>query len=275
MLNDPRAAALACLCQYSFDMGVRPVNPPADPRLIADGYTLRGHILGIDELLGVDTAACYGYLAEHADGHFALVTRGTFDIGEWYEDALGKYTGHPLGGRVHSGFWGVYTRFSYLELATGRREQLIESVGRSIGSAPIVVVGHSLGGATAAYAALDLAADLSGQQVSGAFFESPKPGDAEFAALFERFCPNYTSWAAEDDEVPDLPDLGGLYVNLLKTRRFKNEERQALIAPGVANAHHVAGVAASLYWKLKDWQTWGGARDADLVKIILGPAPGI
>lgn len=95
--------------------------------------------------------------------------------------------------RVHSGFLGVYKRV----------RSKVHGLAKAVPAGrPVVVCGHSLGGALATLAALDLCSTSQLSQVSFVSFGQPQVGDGAFAALFDSRVPSAVRVVNPFDPVP-------------------------------------------------------------------------
>jgi len=117
--------------------------------------------------------------------------------------ALHALHGMPLGVRVHKGFFSAYKRIMFAVVsavselfATGEFDTLL-------------VTGHSLGGAVAMLAALDIvrscASVLDRSQVAVYTFGSPKVGNARFRDWYNRNVPNSFRVVNAGDRVAQMP----------------------------------------------------------------------
>ncbi|MBX7056973.1 MAG: hypothetical protein K1X75_02830 [Leptospirales bacterium] len=138
-----------------------------------------------------------GFLAARGKQRL-LIFRGTIHDSEWLRDLQLAQVPCPFmprpglsGGSVHRGFARIY---SSLRPAPAELRALI-------GGGPLTVAGHSLGGALATLAALELHAIRPRVYVVG----SPRVGDGRFAGLFDRLVPQ--SWRIENvwDPIVDTP----------------------------------------------------------------------
>lgn len=263
MALDRKAAQDALLVTYAMDMTQGgALAPPLDPRIV--GWTLRGHILGIDQVLGISTPACYGFLAESIGepGRFVAVIRGTADVSEWIEDAAFALINHPGLGQVERGFFTLYERMTFAPLSEASKPLPIGIAG-AIGSGSVHVVGHSLGAALATYLNFDLA-QAFGDRVSGCFLASPRPGDADFAARFHATVQDYQVWNYAPDAVPRVP-AGFGFCQLPNATVIPESP---IIKNSLWCHHHSACYAALLDYSVATWATLG-PQDADNVACIL------
>jgi hypothetical protein len=147
---------------------------------------------------------------------------------EWWDDFhwdLVPFTKIPDGGKVARGFYDIYTTFGTMtpgqqhstpapatfatDIARAATENLPAEVDP--GGLPIVVTGHSLGGALATLLVADLTANTPLKPQAWTF-ASPRVGDAAFAARYGAM--STVSWRIYNqvDVVPYFPvDTAGSY----------------------------------------------------------------
>jgi hypothetical protein len=244
----------------AFDMHAQSpgtLTPPADPRLAAAGWTLRGYVTGVDAIFRQDAAlelggsrVCYGLLLEAiaAPGAFVVAIRGTADMLEWLEDAEFSTTPHPAGGEAETGFFDLYGTLAYLPV-DGAEEPLLAGIARAVDAGMVTVVGHSLGAALATYLTLELAGLV---HVGGRFFASPRPGNGAFADVFDKTVADYVAYAWALDAVPHAP-LGLGYSPLHNLVEIRPSDSQARIAFGLGAGHHLLCYLAELDYAFQDW----------------------
>ena len=125
-----------------------------------------------------------------------LVLRGSIETVDFVRDAEAVPVWHESLGFVHAGF-------------IAGMDQLFERARTYFGPEPVILTGHSLGGARARLlAALFLSAGLPVTQVT--VFGSPKPGFANCARILQKSGIIHTSFRNRNDIVPELP-LGSLW----------------------------------------------------------------
>jgi triacylglycerol lipase len=168
----------------------------------------------------------YGVVGDGAFGK-VIAIRGTETLNEWLDDFKAVLVPNPYGvGKVHIGFLDVYNRI---------RPSLL-TVLRPLITAPVVIVGHSLGGALA----LLLAADLA--PFSTVYtFASPRVGDTVFAAEFDSRSPNCVRIVNEGDVVPHVP-LPPLFANVETPQTVRGGFRVG----DISYAHHLDQYLAGL-----------------------------
>jgi hypothetical protein len=162
-----------------------------------------GDEIAIESTLGIDAALTHEmlvigdhvvYLCETKELSY-VVFRGTATLGGWISDADAKlvpFQGSPEMGKVHAGFAGVLKLMSCWLLA------------RVPVAMPVVLTGHSLGGALATLAAVYLQGH--GCEIHEVYtFGQPRVGDADFASAFAGTEIPLIRMVHDDDPVPHLP----------------------------------------------------------------------
>lgn len=136
----------------------------------------------------------YGYLASLPSGYTVIAFRGTemMSVQDWRTN-LNRELVDTIGGRVHAGFADAFASI---------RRPLLASIPEGV---PLLVTGHSLGGALATLAAMYL--DLSGHSVAAVeTFGSPRIADAEWCAGYDTILGDVTKRHVRCcDVVPKLP----------------------------------------------------------------------
>jgi Lipase (class 3) len=157
-------------------------------------------------------------VGELADG-LVIVFRGTLPLdlhsvptvrdwlGDFDADPI-KATGFP--GLVHEGFFGALSVLSASITAEVARQMAGKPAGR-----PVLITGHSKGGAVAALAAWSL--HSSGTAVKVVTFASAKPGDAGFHDAYEAAGIDHTRYEYDNDIVPHLPLSTGGFIDVLSS----------------------------------------------------------
>jgi triacylglycerol lipase len=208
----------AAEAQYSSDPGQ--VSPATITNMPA-GYTLVRTIQMTDFAGPEQSRVFYGYVAVGGDPATAVVAlRGTGSTMEWWDDFhwdLVPFTQIPNGGKVADGFYGIYQSIGTMapgqegapapsavaaEVAQAATSGLAS--GLDPGSLPMVVTGHSLGGALATLLVADLSATTALKPQAWTF-ASPNVGDAAFAARYGAL--STVSWRIYNqvDAVPYFP----------------------------------------------------------------------
>jgi triacylglycerol lipase len=228
---DPTTAVLygpfvqAAEAQYTSDPSQ--VNPASITNMPA-GYTLVRTIQMTDFFGPEHSRVFYGYVAVGGEPITAVVAlRGTATDTEWWDDFhwdLVPFTRIPDGGNVAQGFDLIYGSIGTMapgqqtasapgavaaEVARAATSGL--AAGLDPASLPLVVTGHSLGGALATLLVADLTATTALKPQAWTF-ASPKVGDASFAARYGAL--TTVSWRIYNqvDVVPYFPvDISDSY----------------------------------------------------------------
>jgi predicted lipase len=185
------------------------------------GYTLVRTIQMTDFFGPEQSRVFYGYVAVGGDPATAVVAlRGTESTMEWWDDFhwdMVPFTQIPNGGNVAQGFYNIYTSIGTMapgqagtsapgavaaEVAHAATSGL--AAGLDPASLPLVVTGHSLGGALATLLVTELNATTALKPQAWTF-ASPRVGDATFAARYGGL--STVSWRIYNqvDVVPYFP----------------------------------------------------------------------
>ncbi len=151
-----------------------------------------------------------GYaLRSKVDGHGIIVIRGTVTLDEWLNNINYRlFPLHPLNteyGQVHKGFRDVYKGIR------GVFRQLVDEFDED---RDIYFVGHSLGGAVAQIAALDIVLinPERANQIQVYAYASPRTGDSDFAKLYNEKVRTSYRIVNVCDSIPYMPfeELGAV-----------------------------------------------------------------
>lgn len=157
----------------------------------------------------IDVKNCLeAYVGFASDMNAVVVAfRGTQEnsIQNWIEDLFWKQLDFDYPGmteaKVHSGFYSAYHN-------TTLRDGVINGIQKTreaYGNIPIMVTGHSMGGAMASFCALDLIVNYGLKDVTLLTFGQPRIGNAVFASHFKKYLPNAIRVTNAHDIVPHLP----------------------------------------------------------------------
>lgn len=157
----------------------------------------------------IDVKNCLeAYVGFASDMNAVVVAfRGTQEnsIQNWIEDLFWKQLDFDYPGmteaKVHSGFYSAYHN-------TTLRDGVINGIQKAreaYGNIPIMVTGHSMGGAMASFCALDLIVNYGLKDVTLLTFGQPRIGNAVFASHFKKYLPNAIRVTNAHDIVPHLP----------------------------------------------------------------------
>jgi triacylglycerol lipase len=204
--------------QYTSDPSQ--LNPATITGMPA-GYTLVRTIQMSDFFGPQESRAFYGLVAVGGDPMTAVVAiRGTETTMEWWDDFhwdLVPFTQVANGGNVAQGFLDIYNTFGTMTPGQAQGSAASGTFAADVAQAaadglaadlnpalPIVVCGHSLGGALATLLVADLTANTPLKPQAWTF-ASPRTGDAIFAARYGGL--STVSWRIYNqvDVVPYFP----------------------------------------------------------------------
>ncbi|KAI8915081.1 Alpha/Beta hydrolase protein [Entophlyctis helioformis] len=174
--------------------------------------TCGGHTAGTTNITLHGTFAnnAFGLSAVHPPSRtLVLAFRGSRNLRNWIQSlSIAKadtaFFGAPEAVRVHSGF---------LEAWTTMRDDAVESISRLRAAYPgyrLLVTGHSLGGAVATLAAMDIVSSkiLNAKQVSVFTLNQPRVGNTAFAAWMSSHAfASVLRVVNQNDWTPHLPPL--------------------------------------------------------------------
>ena len=204
--------------QYTSDPSQ--LNPATVAGMPA-GYTLVRTIQMSDFFGSEESRAFYGFVAVGGDPKTAVVAiRGTETTTEWWDDFhwdLVPFTQVTDGGNVAQGFLDIYNTFGTMSPGQAQVSEASGTFAAQVARAaanglaadldpalPVVVCGHSLGGALATLLVADLTANTPLKPQAWTF-ASPRAGDAAFAARYGAL--STVSWRIYNqvDVVPYFP----------------------------------------------------------------------
>ncbi|WCJ23542.1 alpha/beta-Hydrolases superfamily protein [Euphorbia peplus] len=119
---------------------------------------------------------------------------------------------------VHHGFYSAYHN-------TTMRPVIVSAVKRAkdyYGELGIMVTGHSMGGAMAAFCGLDLTVNLGAKNVQVITFGQPRIGNSVFASYYIRLVPHTFRITHDHDIVPHLPP----YYTYFPTKTYHHFPRE-------------------------------------------------
>ncbi|XP_040988029.1 probable feruloyl esterase A isoform X1 [Juglans microcarpa x Juglans regia] len=169
-----------------------------------------GLIKGFEVIeLVVDIQHCLqGFVGVAKDLNAIVIAfRGTQEhsIMNWIEDLYWKQLDLNYPGMddamVHHGFYYAYHN-------TTIRPAVLNAVKRVkelYGEIPIMVTGHSMGGAMASFCGIDLKVNHEAQDVQVMTFGQPRIGNAVFASYYNKLVPKTIRVTNDHDIVPHLP----------------------------------------------------------------------
>ncbi|WZY75124.1 hypothetical protein YC2023_021508 [Brassica napus] len=138
-----------------------------------------------------------------------IAFRGTQEhsIQNWISDLFWKqldlnYPDMP-DAMVHHGFYTAYHNTTVRPAVLGAVKRAKKFYGENIST--IMVTGHSMGGAMAAFCGLDLVVNEGEENVQVMTFGQPRIGNADFASYYSLLVPNTFRITHDHDIVPHLP----------------------------------------------------------------------
>ncbi|XP_073123627.1 lipase-like [Henckelia pumila] len=157
----------------------------------------------------VDVKSCLqGFVGVATDLNATVIAfRGTQErsLQNWVEDLYWKQLDIDYPGvddaMVHHGFYSAYYN-------TSLRSGVLNAVKKAkqfYGDTKIMVTGHSMGGAMAAFCGLDLQLSFGEQDIQVMTFGQPRIGNAAFAEYYSKVVPNTFRITNGHDIVPHLP----------------------------------------------------------------------
>lgn len=149
---------------------------------------------------------CYFAYDTHYKQH-VLSFEGSQDIRDWLIDLefikLVPYKEHPTA-KVHFGFWKAYNSI---------RENVLSTIKYNNVS-KLFVTGHSLGGALATVASLDIAESLPYINIFMINLGAPRVGNKYYVDLFSIYINNYFRITHAKDPVVHLPPMAFSYYHI-------------------------------------------------------------
>ncbi|MFC5649348.1 lipase family protein [Paenibacillus solisilvae] len=184
----------------------------------------------------------FGFVIE-SDRAAILAFRGTSSATDWVTDMIAEQIAFkPVanGGSTHKGFTDIYM---------SARSQLFSLLDKLPASKPLFITGHSLGGALATLAAMDIASNRQHDQVVLYTFGSPRVGDPKFVRTFNQRVPISIRVQNEYDIVPHLPPLMYKSPRTDKTYYYlhvKEESKRSFRNGSVGGNHVISSYFADL-----------------------------
>lgn len=159
---------------------------------------------------GTDTQGIFG---DAFNNSFVIGFRGSEETGaaDWITDLKFVLAEYPFAPGKDP---AIKVHYGFIEAYTSVRDAVLNAA-KSTKHAGIITTGHSLGGALATLAAMDIKLNVPGKQVSCYTFGSPKVGNPAFAAAYNKLVPDTFRFVNDADVVPTIPPLGYEHVGEL------------------------------------------------------------
>jgi len=190
----PSALFLAAICGQTH---VQFTNKETGLFVVPDEYSLIGAITTSD--MGIDNDR-YGFIIA-SNRYSILAFRGTSTSVDWVHDFKAQqmeFTPTKNVGNTHKGFTDIYLAL---------REQIFELLTLLKRDRPLFITGHSLGGALATLAAIDIATNSDYTTPIVYTFGAPRVGDPTFVKAYNSTVPIHWRIQNKFDIVPHLPTL--------------------------------------------------------------------
>jgi triacylglycerol lipase len=149
----------------------------------------------------VDPASFGFVIREDATGSILVCLRGTQTPREW----LANFTAVPSPFNLVPGFGRVHLGFERMEMSV--RNSIVSALNAVPTDTRITVLGHSLGGAMAVLAAVDLKRNVGRSHVDVCTMGGPRVGKADFRRNFDREIADCFRVTNVFDIVPHVPSL--------------------------------------------------------------------
>jgi len=192
--NYETALFLAAICSQTY---VQFANKETGAFIKPDHYELVGAIVTSE--LGIENDH-YGFVLT-SPNNTILAFRGSSTSIDWVYDFIAQQTEYlpaKNAGQTHKGFSDIYYTL---------RQQVIELLSQCDSDKPLYITGHSLGGALATLAALDIAVNTPFRKIIVYTFGAPRVGDPAFVRAYNYTVPIHWRFQNKYDIVPHLPTL--------------------------------------------------------------------
>ncbi|WP_244935627.1 lipase family protein [Paenibacillus glycanilyticus] len=189
-----------------------------------------------------DTEERFGFVLQ-SDRSSVLAFRGSGSAVDWVSDFIAQQTTYrPVknAGQTHKGFTDIYTT---------TRSQVLDLIEQLPVEKPLFITGHSLGGALATLAALDIAVNTPFTAPIVYTFGAPRVGDTRFVKLYNNTVETHWRLQNEYDIVPHLPPLVYQSPDTKKTYFYmhvKGEVKRAFRMGSVSGNHILSSYFADL-----------------------------
>ena len=174
---------------------------------------------------GTDTQ---GLMGVAYDNTFVIGFRGSEETGtaDWVTDLKFIQQAYPF---APKGTSGIEVHYGFIEAYTSVRDAVLQAA-KDTPHKEVVLVGHSLGGALATLAGLDIAENVPGKDVSVYTFGSPKVGNAAFVDAYSPRVPNTYRIVNDADLIPHIPVGDYYHVGKLLHLNPPEQEPEGILA---------------------------------------------
>lgn len=186
----------------------------------------------------------FGYFGR-LDNMYVLAFEGSQDWKDWLVNSqvivLVPYKQYPEA-KVHSGFWKAYNDV---------KSQIYASISTH-NVTDLFITGHSLGGAMATIASLDLLEDPPQPlNIFTITYGAPRVGNREYSALFSQFVKNHYRVTHAKDFVVHLPQLFLGYYHTGHEVYYPDDTLHYIECPQAEDSHCARGTT-SWPWDTSD-----------------------
>lgn len=190
----PSALFLAAICGQTY---VQSTNKESGLFILPEEYKLVGAIA--TSSMGINNDH-YGFMI-NSNRYSILAFRGTSTSVDWVHDFKAQQMAFsPIknAGNTHKGFTDIYLAL---------REQIFQLLSLLQPDCPLFITGHSLGGALATLAAIDIATNSAFTTPIIYTFGAPRVGNPAFVKTYNATVPTHWRIQNKFDIVPHLPTL--------------------------------------------------------------------
>lgn len=166
---------------------------------------------------GTDTQGMFGEVNKDT---FVIAFRGSEETGvaDWITDLKISQQVFPY---KESGNKKIKVHYGFIEAYQSVREAVLKGA-KDTPLKKIICTGHSLGGALATLAALDIQFNCPDKQVECYTYGSPKVGNKDFVESYNKRVPNTFRFVNGIDAVPQIPPIA--YEHVGKELKLESKE---------------------------------------------------
>lgn len=166
---------------------------------------------------GTDTQGMFG---EVNNDTFVIAFRGSEETGvaDWITDLKISQQVFPY---KESSNKNIKVHYGFIEAYQSVRDAVLKGA-KETKLKKVICTGHSLGGALATLAALDIQFNCPDKEVSCYTYGSPKVGNRDFAESYNKRVPNTFRFVNGIDAVPQIPPIA--YEHVGKELKLQSKE---------------------------------------------------